>query len=176
MKRMDSAHYLSSDRKKEILNAALHCFSELGYNETTMPDICARARASNGSVYHHFKSKERLAAAVYFEGISGYQAGLLKNLEKATGAFNGIKAVIRFHLTWVSRNPDWARYLFQKRHSSFLSGTDQKFNVLNKAFVQRISKWFLRHVEEGSIRQMPWDIMIAILLGPCQEFARLFLS
>jgi AcrR family transcriptional regulator len=176
MKRMESTHSRSPLRKREIIAAALNCFTELGYNETTMQDICVRSKASNGSVYHHFKGKEQLAAEVYLEGITEYQSGLLNDLEKQRGAFQGIKAIVRFHLTWVARNPDWARYLFQKRHFSFLIGTEQRFNILNKAFVQRISKWFMRHVESGAIRRMPWDVMIAILLGPCQEFARLHLS
>jgi AcrR family transcriptional regulator len=176
MGRKSASHARSIKRREEIIYAALNCFTEIGYNKTTMPDICGRSNASNGSVYHHFKSKERLAAAVYMEGIGEYQAGLLKNLERERQAYHGIKAIIRFHLTWVAQNPDWARYLFQKRHASFLTGTEQQFNILNKTFVERISKWFMRHIREGTIRHLPWDIMIAVLLGPCQEFARLYLS
>jgi AcrR family transcriptional regulator len=173
---MESTHANSPSRKHEIIIAALNCFTDLGYNETTMQDICTRSKASNGSVYHHFKSKEQLAAEVYLEGIAEYQSGLLNDLEKQEDAYRGIRAIVRFHLTWVARNPDWARYLFQKRHFTFLIGTEQRFNILNKEFVQRILKWFTRHIESGAIRRMPWDVMIAILLGPCQEFARLYLS
>ena len=34
-----------------------------------------RARASIGSIYHHFRSKEQLAAALYVEGLRDYQEG-----------------------------------------------------------------------------------------------------
>jgi len=40
-----------------------------------MADIRVRARASIGSIYHHFRSKEQLAAALYVEGLRDYQEG-----------------------------------------------------------------------------------------------------
>lgn len=176
MKRIHTAHSRSVKRRKEIIQAALKCFSELGYSESSMSDICDRANASTGSVYHHFKSKEQLAAAVYLDGIGEYQAGLIKNLEKERGASRGIGSIIRYHISWVARNPEWSRFLFQKGNDSFLAGADEQLNALNKNFAQKIMSWFSRHAEEGTVRSLPWDIMIAIVLGPCQEYARLYLS
>ena len=176
MPRLRAVHAGTIMRRKEIIQAALNCFSELGFTDTSMSDICARSHASTGSVYHHFKSKEQLAAAVYMDGIREYQSGLLKTFEECHDAFRGISSIIRYHVTWVAENPEWARFLFQKRHESFLAGTDEEFNALNRHFSMKISEWFARHIEEGSIRRLPWDVLIAILLGPCQEFARIYLT
>ncbi len=173
---MHARHAQSGVRQKEIITAALDCFTELGFNETTMADICLRSNASNGSVYHHFKSKEQLASAVYLEGIREYQAGLLKDLEKEHHAARGISAMIRYHLNWVARNPAWSRFLFQRRHESFLAVTEEAINTLNKDFARRIENWFARHIKAGTIRKLPLDIMIAVILGPCQEYVRLYLS
>ncbi len=169
-------HAQSGFRQKEIIKAALDCFTEMGFNETTMADICLRSKASNGSVYHHFKSKEQLASAVYLEGIREYQTGLLGDLDKEHYATRGITAMIRYHLNWVARNPEWSRFLFQRRHESFLAVTEEAINALNKDFARRIENWFARHIKAGSIRKIPLDIMIAVILGPCQEYARLYLS
>jgi AcrR family transcriptional regulator len=176
MPRLRAVHAGTLVRRKEIIQAALNCFSELGYTDTGMSDICTRSGASTGSVYHHFKSKEQLAAAVYMDGIREYQAGLIDNLGQNKDARQGIASIIRYHITWVAENPEWARFLFQKRHESFLTGTDEEFNTLNKHFAMKIAEWFKRHIEEGSIRRLPWDVLIALLLGPCQEFARVYLS
>jgi hypothetical protein len=110
------------------------------------------------------------------DGIREYQAGLLTSLEEYRDAFKGIYSIIRYHITWVAENPEWARFLFQKRHESFLTGTDEEFETLNRHFAMKIAEWFKRHIEEGSIRRLPWDVLIALLLGPCQEFARVYLS
>jgi AcrR family transcriptional regulator len=176
MKKMNAVHFTSGKRRRQILQAALSCFTELGFTETSMAHICERSGASIGSMYHHFKSKEQLAAAVYMDGILQYQDGLLSALEQEEKAEGGIRAVIEFHLRWVAGNPDRSRFLFQKRHEAFMGGTDDEFNRLNKKFVLAISQWFARHVEAGVIRKMGWDMYLAILLGPCQEFSRLFLS
>lgn len=141
-----------------------------------MSDICGQANASTGSVYHHYKSKEQLAAAVYLDGISEYQAGLLKNLEKEREAARGIHSIIRYHITWIVKNPEWSQFLFQKRHYSFLAGTDDQLNTLNANFVRKIMDWFSRHVKEGTVRQLPWDIIFVMVMGPCEEYTRLYLS
>jgi AcrR family transcriptional regulator len=176
VKQKHTTHSRSIKRRRQIIQAALKCFSELGYNETNISDICKRANASTGSVYHHFESKEQLATAVYLDGIGEYQAGMIKILKKQREAFRGIGSIIRYHITWVNRNPEWSRFLFQNRYDSFQAGADEQLNALNKNFAQKIMGWFSRHIEKGTVRRLPWDVLIPILLGPCQEYARLYLS
>ncbi len=53
-----------TDRKKEILEAALHCFLQFGYSKTSMDDIAKQANLSRPLLYLKFKNKEDL-----FEGI-----------------------------------------------------------------------------------------------------------
>lgn len=176
MMQINATHSRSVHRKNEIVQAALKCFSKLGYSKTNMSDICSMANASTGSVYHHYKSKEHLAAAVYIDGISEYQAGLVKSLEKEREASRGISSIIRYHITWIVRNPERAQFLFQKRHYSFLEGVDEQLKTLNINFITKIMEWFSLHIKEGTIKPLPWDLIFAIVLGPCQEYARLYLS
>ncbi len=176
MKKLQSRHAASGKRISDIIQAALACFTELGFNNTSMADICARANASTGSVYHHFKSKELLAAAVYLEGIEAYQSGLLKIFETENDPFRGISSIIEYHLKWVQKNPDWAQFLFQKRHSAFLVETEDTLLTLNKKFKQGIADWFKCHMKAGAIRPLAWDMVISLLLGPCQEYTKLYMS
>lgn len=176
MKKPKSTHASSVKRIADIMQAALRCFTELGYNDTTMADICETANASTGSVYHYFKSKEQLAAAVYLEGIGKYQAGMLHMLERVCDAREGVKSVVEYHLKWVSKNPEWAGFLFNKKILSFLSGTEAELLEMNKKFITGFTQWFKNQMDAGKIRRVPWDILVAILLGPCQEYTKLYLS
>lgn len=177
MKKIKSIHETSKKRTSDIIQAALECFTELGFNDTSMADICTRADASIGSVYHHFKSKEQLASAVYLEGIEVYQSGILKIFEKEENAFKGISSVIEYHLRWIDKNTDWAQFLFQKKiHSSVISETEEKLLNLNKIFVNKTLDWFKLHITAGTIRPLSWDLLIALLLGPCQEYTKLYLT
>jgi AcrR family transcriptional regulator len=163
-------------RRKEIIQGALACFTELGFAQTSMADIRRRSNASTGSIYHHFKSKEQLAAEVYLDGIRDYQEGFLAALEEQQGARDGIFTVIRYHLQWVSEHPDWTRYLFQKAHATFIASATDVFAGLNAEFMRRCARWLGVHVMAGTVRRLPPDMYVAILLGPLMEYTRLYLA
>ncbi|ABW66267.1 TetR/AcrR family transcriptional regulator [Desulfosudis oleivorans] len=176
MKKPNTIHAASCGRQRQIIEAALACFTEKGFPATSIADICKKAGASTGSVYHHFKSKGRLAAAIYLEGVRDYQAGMIDALSKETTAKGGIFAIVQYHLTWVKTHPEWARFLFQKRHAEYMDDTEDRMKQLNAEFVKQMSAWFAKHMESGAIRPLPRDVFSALLLGPCQEFARMHVT
>ena len=49
--------------RTSILDAALGCFHDLGYNSTTTEKIAQRAGVSRGAMLHHFPSRQALIAA-----------------------------------------------------------------------------------------------------------------
>ncbi len=49
------------DSKTKILNVALQVIRAQGYAATSVDDICAAAKLTKGSFFHHFASKEDLA-------------------------------------------------------------------------------------------------------------------
>ena len=163
-------------RKSDIIKAALSCFNELGYAETTMALIRKKAGASTGSIYHHFQSKDQLAAAVYLEGILDYQKGYVQALERQTNAKKGITAIIKYHLGWVEQNPEWARYLNQMRHARFMKQTEEAFLRANQEFMNRMGLWFGSHIKAGHLKKLPKEVFSALLMGPIQEYTRIWLA
>jgi AcrR family transcriptional regulator len=176
MKRINSRNKGTPSRKMMIIETALSCFTELGLDRTNMEDIRKRSGASTGSIYHHFKSKEQLAAEVYLEGIRRYQEGFLPAIEDKTDARQGIHAVVLYHVAWVGDHPDWARFLFQQRRAEFMTAMEDEFSRINADFFGRASAWIGKHVRAGTIRRLPADLYIALILGPCQEYTRMYLS
>jgi TetR/AcrR family transcriptional repressor of nem operon len=49
--------------REKVVDAGIRAFRMRGYADTTVDEICAAARVSKGSFFHHFKSKEDLARA-----------------------------------------------------------------------------------------------------------------
>jgi len=176
MKTIHATHAGSSGRRRQIIEAALACFTEKGFPDTSVAEICRKAGASTGSVYHHFKSKGRLAAAIYLEGIRDYQADLLETLSRQDTARDGIFAIVRYHLFWVAEHPDWARFLFHKRHAEYMDDSENEMQRLNTRFIKSMSAWFTGHIQAGRINPLPRDVLMAQLLGPCQEFARMYVA
>ncbi len=166
----------SETRRREILDAALTSFSEIGFLETTMDDICRAANASIGSIYHHFGSKDELAAGVYLEGLTHYQDGFVAELEQYRVARDGLKAVVRYHLRWVSEHPQWARFLIRMRRVEFMAIRQTEINEKNSNFLAATSKWFKPHVDSGQIRRLPKELYFYLLVGPAHGFAREWLA
>jgi AcrR family transcriptional regulator len=162
----------TADRRQQIIQAALRCFTELGFSETTMEEIRKRSGASTGSIYHHYRSKEELAAAVYQEGLASYQQGFIEMLNGHAQAKQGILGIVRYHLGWVEHHPDWARYLFNMRRADFTAVAEPRIGQHNKEFIKQVGKWFCVHIDAQRIRKLPIDIYTSLIVGPCQEFAR----
>jgi AcrR family transcriptional regulator len=166
----------SDARKKEILKAALHCFTRIGFAGATLADIRVRARSSIGSIYHHFRSKEQLAAALYIEGLRDYQESFLTELHRHQRARDAVRGLVRQHLRWVRDNPDWSRFLYDHRQSDFVAAAEGALKELNDSFYRAGASLWQLFADSGEMIDLPRDLLIAILLGPSQEFARNWLS
>ena len=59
-----------ADKVPVILDAAAACFTERGYDATTIDEIAARCGSTKGLIYYHFKSKTDLFFAVYHLAMS----------------------------------------------------------------------------------------------------------
>lgn len=55
---------IADRRKAQVLDAAVKCFREYGFHASSMSRISAAAGMSSGHIYHYFKSKEDIVAAI----------------------------------------------------------------------------------------------------------------
>jgi AcrR family transcriptional regulator len=53
--------------RRGLLDAAREQFASEGYVETSIDEICGRARVTKGALYHHFRDKRDLFTAVFEE-------------------------------------------------------------------------------------------------------------
>lgn len=54
------------EKKQMILNAATECFSQLGYDKTTLDDIGGKVKLNKASLYYYYNSKEDLFCDVIY--------------------------------------------------------------------------------------------------------------
>jgi TetR/AcrR family transcriptional regulator, transcriptional repressor of aconitase len=58
--------YLNA-RRRQIMDAAIICFSRQGFHRATMQDVVKQSRLSPGAIYNYFKSKEEIIEAIAAE-------------------------------------------------------------------------------------------------------------
>jgi AcrR family transcriptional regulator len=57
----------AEERREQILDAALHSFSQKGFAGASIRDIAREAGITEGLIYHYFESKEKLQEACWKE-------------------------------------------------------------------------------------------------------------
>jgi AcrR family transcriptional regulator len=68
-------------RRRQILDAALRCFSNQGFHRTTMKDIVKQSGLSPGAIYNHFSAKDEIIDAIARERHTGENALLHRAVE-----------------------------------------------------------------------------------------------
>ncbi|MDY7104884.1 MAG: TetR/AcrR family transcriptional regulator [Actinomycetota bacterium] len=161
--------------REAVLDAALACFSAVGYEHTSIADIRARSGVSTGSIYHHFGSKEDVAAALYLRGVASTQAAGVAALDGATTGPEMVTALVESYLDWVATHPDEARFLLGMRHAPFMDAAEADLARANATVDERTAARYAARIEAGDL---PADLSLlrAVVFGPCRHWAGQWLA
>lgn len=114
----------SRETKARIFNAAKQILQEQGYEALSIKNICEAAGVSNGSFYHHFKTKDDLLSYYIEEqpSINPDYLDLPGNAEEAK------TAIIRVYLNYVH----YCRELGVTFMSNYYTPKNQSLNPLTR--------------------------------------------
>jgi AcrR family transcriptional regulator len=156
----------NSDKRKEIMQAALELIAEQGFHGAPMAMIADRAGVGAGTIYRYFESKDELINELYRE----LEGKLLAYLREGYSAADPIRerflhvcsALLRYFIS----NPLYFRYMEQYMNSPF--GIALRRDRLTG---QKDEDDLFRHLlDEGSTRKdlkgLPFFILFALTLGP----------
>ena len=152
------------------MQTARRRFAADGAIAATLEEIRRDADVSVGALYHHFRDKPSLAAAVYAEVMSEYQAGFVAMLRSHATAEGGIRGGIAHHLRWVAAHRSEATLLLGDRLDS------PELREANRVFFANVRDWWQPHHSYGALRPMKPGITAALWFGPAQEFSRYWIA
>jgi AcrR family transcriptional regulator len=167
---LPTATRAAGSARDRLLAAALTRFEADGLVRVTLEDIRIEAGVSVGAMYHHFADKAALVDALYVELIGGFQTEFLAELRQHASAEEGIKAGVRLYLRWVGRHRAEASVLLGHRCDS------PALHERNRPFFAETMAWWRTHVHYGSLRDLPFDVIQALWIGPAQEYTRHWLA
>src|SRR5256714_4032161 len=163
-------------RRQAILDAALRLFATRGLRATAIEDICAASGASNGSLYHHFGSKEGIAATLYASAIEDYQRGALAVFGNAQSAEAGFCGCVEHYLQWVVDHRELALLMLAVEHSDVRDLAADQVAALNETFRAEIGEWMRGRAAAGELPDVPADLMMPAALRPARRVAELWLG
>jgi AcrR family transcriptional regulator len=169
-------HPATDQRRNTILRAALDSFVELGVDATTVGDIRDRSGASIGSIYHHFNSKEGVAAAVYTMTLGDYHDGLLACVRKARTARAVVRGIVHYHIDWTIEHADYARFLIEMRRAESTPSAHDDIRAMNRKVMEEVSEKVKGFAERGALVKLPERLYGPVMIGPAQELIRRWLA
>jgi len=147
---------ISTDIRDKVLVTAIRLFTSKGYFNTSMRDITRESGVSTGSIYHYFKDKEGVAAALYQSMIERMRTELQQIMHTYVTAHDQCRAVVSLLFTISEQEPDAMAFMLYVKHREFLPGerpvcSSEPFEMM-RAMVQR-------GMERGEIEQR--DLLVA---------------
>ena len=162
-------------REEAILDAVNRLLSEKGFNLMTMDDVAEAVGVAKGSLYKHFSSKEKLAAAVMTRLLT-QTVEVLDQMPDDWRAARRLEEILRWSLQHRMRGG--------VPHLPSTRGALQRallFNLEYLALALKVNKRFYALVEEakrnGDInREVPDDVIVYTLYArscdPTVEYLR----
>ena len=157
-------------KKEMILAAATKLFAHQGFNQTATSEIARKAGVAQGTVFHHFKSKENLLIAICDELIGEYITGMKKAADGDGTGWEALERVLNFNRGF--RKERYESIVVATRETRMLEEEDkdlhQHFCGLMGQLIQIQSQCIEKGIADGSIREIPVHesaLLIHILLS-----------
>jgi len=101
------------ERKEKIFKAAVKCFNERGYYETTIDSIAAEAHISKGGVYYYFSSKKELFLELFHYRVNRYFEQIKSHITKEHTPEERLRMFIRKSSYILKANEDFFRFCLE---------------------------------------------------------------
>ena len=116
--------------KNKVYNAAINLMQKQGIQQTTIEDICKKAKVSVGSFYNYFKSKDDVLLSIY-ESADQYFRDVV---ECEIEGFSGKEKIVAFFLHYARYNfntgLDFTKHLYFNSENKLFLDRDRYMHVM----------------------------------------------
>ncbi|MFQ5421809.1 MAG: TetR/AcrR family transcriptional regulator [Anaerolineae bacterium] len=161
-----------SNRRQQILEAAMNCFARKGYHVTTMDDISAELPFSKGLIYYYFDSKRDIFLAI----LENWKEAYLKGWEMLQSADDDatiqIHKCLEYGMYLVTSSAEIARVEFEF-YSELGRDTavSTAFRDLFTEIRNQIKNILEAGISSGQLRPMDTDALAAVLFAVYEGLA-----
>jgi AcrR family transcriptional regulator len=165
-------------KKESILQAATALFSDKGFKDASMAELCRMTGVAEGTIFYHFKSKEELFVAI----LENLRKSITDEFEKYTEqksfetGLDMVEGLISFYLFLAGMMGD--RFLLLHRHDPYQlaeanAACRGHLEAIYNCFLDIFETAILRGQEDGSIRKVPTRKTALIIFSTVDGLVRL---
>ena len=152
--------------EEEILRVATACFSERGYQTTTIEEIAARVEISRVTFYTYFKSKEELLQAIFARGLQDYEQGLAAILQEDLPRREKLRRIMALQIASLTTEQPAIRLFFtEEQHlPPQLARQVQEFH---RRIDRLLEQDTIEGIERGELIDVPPRLLMYAFMGMC---------
>lgn len=152
-------------KREAILTAATDLFAQKGYKGTAVSEIAESADVAQGTVFHHFKSKENLLISICDELVQTYITGIRQAAEGPGSGWETLERVLVFNQEFKCRRQKAITVAFRETGnlSKATEEIHEHFYRLIRQIVEVKSQCLERGIEDGSIQPVPVETTALLL-------------
>ena len=140
-----------ADKRRRILEAAVHVFARKGYFAARVADIAARAEVADGTIYLYFRDNEDVLVSLFDDVMSEHIRKGRDEVRAARGVAAKLLVIARHHLRLLGGNRDLA-VVFQVELRQSTKFMERFTASWLKDYLQLISEVIEEGQEDGTLR------------------------
>ena len=135
-------------RRREILDAAAHVFSERGYRHTDMQEVADQAAVGKGTVYRHFPTKQVLFMAALEQHLDRLSCFVEQARTQHQGDLTqALRATVWAYLDFFEQHPETVELFVQER-AELRTEDKPLYFVRSETYRKEWQKWFTRLIRQ----------------------------
>lgn len=162
----------TSDKRRDIMQAALELIAEHGFHRAPMAEIAEKAGVAAGTIYRYFESKDVLITELHRELEDKIMEVLQDGYPLGKPVRERFLYMIRELLRYFIAHPLYFRYMEQYYNSPYgismhrdkLLGKSGKHDILMDIFEQGI--------EQQVLKEFPKAVLFSLAFGPIISLMR----
>jgi AcrR family transcriptional regulator len=167
-----------TERKQEILTAAIDLFGEKGFSRTPTSLIARKANVAEGLIFHYFKNKQGILVQILDDILEEY-LGVMADAFKApeSTGMEIMEKFIRFHFALRERREKAIAVLHRELVSDIIAPGSESHEFLNvkwNRILDIFKKALVKGRQDGSIRDLPLEETVLVIRGALMGVSNLY--
>ena len=156
------------DRRQQILEAALACFSEDGFHQTGMADIVKRSGLSHGAVYLYFPSKEAILEGLVKRAVVPIADNALAFLNNYSGDPRPVISQVMKMIATRLADPKLVAMprLLIREIVNFPEFADMYRRAVLDRVIPAVTQLVETGMREGYFRELDPELTLRSIIGP----------
>lgn len=156
--------------RQQIIDVATRLVVARGHEAMSFKELVEVSGISNGSIFHHFPTKDHLLEAIFVRERKRYLGHVARCIlahagEPCAALGEGARAAVLYQARQPRRH---YRLVSQFTHSEWIASKHGLWDALKTEIEQPVIAWAVPHIAAGRLPLLPPATIQSLMLGPAE--------